>query len=98
MTRVEFSLFRTGSSKGFHKLSRAIELDHVVRAITVGNENRAIGPDGYRAWLKSIGIFVNIRFLRKSDGPFLLPIELELEHLVIGWPGRINKFRAAFVT
>src|SRR6267378_1198190 len=99
MTRVELSFFRSGSPKGFHKLSTAVELEHVVRSITVGNENRAVWPDCYRAWLESVRIFVDVvRLFRKPDGPLALAIELELDHLVIGWPRRVDIFPAAFIT
>src|SRR5258708_2162055 len=38
MTCVEFSLFRTRPTKRFYKLTRAIELEQVIRSIAISNE------------------------------------------------------------
>ena len=97
VTGVEFSLFGTGPTKSLHELAVFIELEHIVRAVPVSDEDRTIWRDSDSARLKAVGVFINARLFGILDGPFPLAIELQLHDLMILGSRGINVFDAALL-
>src|SRR5439155_5281395 len=90
---LELSLLLARPAKGFHELAVLVELEHIVRPVTIGDEDRTVRRDRDGAGVESLRVLVDARFLGKVDRPNLLPIELELDDLVIGRTRAVKIFR-----
>ena len=97
VTGLELSFLLARPAKGFHELAVLVELEHVVRAVAVGDENRAIGSDGDGAGIESLRVLVDARLLRKLNRPLLFAVELELDDLVIGRARGVDVFHAVLL-
>src|SRR5438552_4429002 len=92
VTGLELSFRLARPAKGFHELAVLVELEHVVRPVAIGDEDRAVGRDGDGTGLESVLVFINACLLRKANRPYLLAVELELHHLVIGVARAVKVF------
>ena len=94
VTSLELSLLLAGSAEGLYEFALFIELQHIIRPVAVGDENRTIGRDGDGARLESIRVFVDPGLFRKVNRPLLSAIEPELDDLVIGMARTVKVFHA----
>ena len=100
MAGLELTFRLARSAEGFYELAVFIELEHIVRPVAIGDENRTIRRDGDGAGVEPFLVLVDSRLRRIMNRPKLLAVELELDDFVIRWPRGVNElptfFRADF--
>src|SRR5688572_19443532 len=97
MTGLELSFGLAGSAEGFHEFAVLIELERIIRAVTIGDEDRSIGRDGDCAGVESLLVPVDARLRRKVKRPDLFAVELELDDLVSRRARGVNVFHTILI-
>ena len=69
MTGLELSFRLARPAKGLHELAVLVELEHIVRPVTIGDEDRSIRRDGDGAGVESLLVFIDACLLRKVNRP-----------------------------